>query len=145
MKIACISTFNNDLKALRKKPKDGYNKCLEDILAVIDKYPISELAQMGDALTPSIVPPDFHYRKIRIENSLNTGGRSSGFRLICVVSESADSIIFLTVYPKTGRLGINDINPKEKKRLIKEMVEENGRYLILDRETLEFNTPQSND
>ena len=145
MKIACILNFTKDLRELNKKSKDRYYHCLDDILDEIKDFSINELALKGDALTPNIISPEYRYRKIRIENSLNSGGKSSGFRLICVISVSADAIIFLKVYPKSGRLGINDIGTNEKKRLLKEMIAENGRYYILNPDTRTFELPVTSE
>jgi len=141
MNIACISTFTQDLKELLKKPKDRYQNCLDDLLTEIESHTIDELTKLGDALTPNIIPPDYYYRKIRIKNSQNNQGKSSGFRLICVISPSNDTVIFLKVYPKIGNLGMTDITSSEKIRLVNDMVRENGRHHIFNKETRTFELP----
>jgi hypothetical protein len=57
--------------------------------------------------------------KIRIQNSLQNLSSSDGFRLVLCCNKKYQSVIFLNIYPKRGKLGQLDQSKEEFKQQLK--------------------------
>lgn len=66
----------------------------------------------------------FRYLKSRLNNSNNSKGKSSGYRLYYFVDRATEIVTILGFYPKTGVYGRSDLTDQEEKDLIKEFENE---------------------
>ena len=67
---------------------------------------------------------NFRIVKLRVKNSHQNLPKNDAFRLIYWVSTKSDNLVLLSIYPKRGPLGINNLTNDEFKRLLEEMLRE---------------------
>ncbi len=63
--------------------------------------------------------------KLRVQNSGQKLAKANGFRLVYMVSNTSDSVVLLTIFPKRGSKGIDNIPNAEYIRLLKGLSVEN--------------------
>lgn len=72
--------------------------------------------------------------KVRVANSEQNKGKSSGFRIILVVDKNKEQVTFLNIFTKTGTEGKDNIDREELKRCLSVFKSENkaGSLIELD-------------
>lgn len=123
MKFYTISTFRDRLAMLTKKPREGYASLIADISAELLSMPNNILRDTNERI---IQDKEYRIVKLRVGNSGQKLSKSNGFRLVYFVSLHADNVVLLTVYPKRGAKGQDNISSAEYSRLLKELILENN-------------------
>jgi mRNA-degrading endonuclease RelE of RelBE toxin-antitoxin system len=98
--------FQKKIKILEKK----YRNIKDDVRPIVESLGIGELP--GDRITDV----NLEIYKVRIKNSNNQNGKSSGYRLIYYV-QTIDRVVLVTIYSKSEQ---GDIESSEIKAIIKE-------------------------
>ena len=121
MNFYTSTSFRNSVSKLTRKPKDGYESVVSDICDALKSMDDSILRDTNDRIRQE---QNFRIIKLRVKNSHLNLPKNDAFRLIYWVSTKTDNLVLLTVYPKRGSLGINNLTNDEFKRLLKEMLDE---------------------
>lgn len=116
-----ISLFRNQICELCKKKKDAYYNILRDLYTAIGNTSIEEIRINRDMVydDESVV-----IVKFRVANSASKLSKKDGFRLIYLAFKNSEDVVFLYVYPKRGKYGLNNISDSFFKELIKTYMEE---------------------
>ncbi len=121
MKIFLTSDFFSQATRLIKKPKDGYQSCLEDIISSISNKNINDLI-IGN---PVLFEQDpINLVKIRLPNSFQKLSKRDGFRLISVIDKESESFTLVYIFPKTGKYGQDNISKKDEINLLNNYLDE---------------------
>lgn len=121
MNFYTISTFRNVIVSLTKKAREGYTTIVTDVCTELQSMPINILRDSNERI---IQTAEYRIVKLRIGNSGQKLSKSNGFRLIYFVSLHSDDVVLMTVFPKRGAKGVNNIPNAEYVRLLKELWEE---------------------
>ena len=121
MNFYTSTSFRNSVSKITRKPKDGYESVVSDICDALKSMDDSILRDTNDRIRQE---QNFRIIKLRVKNSHLNLPKNDAFRLIYWVSTKTDNLVLLTVYPKRGSLGINNLTNDEFKRLLKEMLDE---------------------
>ena len=121
MNFYTSTSFRNSVSKITRKPKDGYESVVSDICDALKSMDDSILRDTNDRIRQE---QNFRIIKLRVKNSHLNLPKNDAFRLIYWVSTKTDNLVLLTVYPKRGSLGINNLTHDEFKRLLKEMLDE---------------------
>jgi mRNA-degrading endonuclease RelE of RelBE toxin-antitoxin system len=105
-----------------KKPREGYSSVLEDICTALISMPDNIIRDINERI---IQTAEMRVIKLRVQNSGQKLAKSNGFRLVYMVSNTSDSVVLLTIFPKRGSKGIDNIPNAEYIRLLKELSVEN--------------------
>ena len=124
MRYFVIRNFLSDLERLTKKPANKYHSVRKDICEEFTPVQTSdEIADKGNTIYYFENEGMHRVLKTRIKNTAMKVGKSGGFRLINVVIQHGEKTTFLTVYPKKGKFGIDNISDEKFKELLKEYEE----------------------
>lgn len=127
MNFYTSTSFRNSISKLIRKPKDGYRSVVTDICDTLKGMDDSILRDANDRIRQE---QNFRIIKLRVKNSHQNLPKNDAFRLIYWVSTKTDNLVLLTVYPKRGPLGINNLTIDEFKRLLKEMLDEKEKSIL---------------
>jgi len=124
MRYFVIRHFLSDLEQLTKKPANKYHSVRKDICEEFTPTQTSDEISNKGKIIYYLEDEDIHFViKTRIKNTAMKVGKSGGFRLINVVIQHGERTTFLTIYPKKGKLGIDNISDEKFKELLKEYEE----------------------
>lgn len=108
------SLFRHNLERLVK----NYPSCKKDICNELKPLSLDEIHAKNYRLKDS---GNIRIIKIRIGNSQGNGkGKSSGFRVIVIANLRKRHVGLLTIFAKTGKDGLNNIENHELSEAIKE-------------------------
>ena len=127
MNFYTSTSFRDSISKLTRKPKDGYESVVTDICEALKNMDESFLRDTNDRIRQE---QNFRIIKLRVKNSHQNLPKTDAFRLIYWVSTKTDNLVLLTVYPKRGPLGINNLTNDEFKRLLKEMLDEKENSVL---------------
>lgn len=119
MKFYFQSSFIKEIKKLQKKK--SYDDCEEAIIKdvfIIDSEDIFELCS-ATRLNPSGENP---IAKLRICSDKK--GKSSSYRLYLLALKVKENLYFAYLHPKTGVYGKESLTTKEKKDIIKNLLDD---------------------
>jgi hypothetical protein len=116
-----ISTFRNSLKNICNREKYGYRSCEKDICNLFKSHSFDDIWEMNYRVRDL---DNIRVLKVRVQNSFQHLSSSDGFRLILCCNKKYQTITFLNVYPKRGKLGQLDQSKEEFKRQLKEYLSE---------------------
>ena len=122
MNFYTISSFREVVADLMKKHREGYSSVLEDICTALISMPDNIIRDINERI---IQTAEMRVIKLRVQNSGQKLAKSNGFRLVYMVSNTSDSVVLLTIFPKRGSKGIDNIPNAEYIRLLKELSVEN--------------------
>lgn len=111
-----ISTFRTSVESLCRKEKDGYHSCKKDICNLLGKLSFDDIWEMNFRVKDL---DNIRLIKIRVQNSLQNLSSADGFRLIVCCNKKYQTVAFLNIYPKRGKLGQLDQSKEEFKRQLK--------------------------
>jgi hypothetical protein len=97
-----IAIFRNALEGLCRKEKFGYISCIKDICDFFHGKNFEEVWSMNTRLREI---ENIRLIKIRLQNSQQHLSSADGFRLIICSNKKDQSVCFLNIYPKRGKLG----------------------------------------
>lgn len=118
-----ITRYHNDIKKLKRSYPDIEND-LRDRFEGLSFDEIFELSyRLHDSGISRII-------KVRISNSHNQSGKSSGFRLYLIANSTENHVTFLTIYPKSNKGGKENLSPNELKEIITEFQAEKKKALL---------------
>jgi len=121
MRYFVIHNFLSDLERLTKKPANKYHSVRKDICEEFTPMQTSdEIVAKGKIIRYLESEVIHKVLKTRIKNTAMKVGKSGGFRLINVTIQQGEKTTFLTVYPKKGKFGIDDISDEKFEELIEE-------------------------
>lgn len=109
------------------KPKEGYGSVIKDLCEALKNMEDSILRDTNDRI---LQEQSFRIVKLRVKNSHQNLPKNDAFRLIYWVSTKSDNLVLLSVYPKRGPLGINNLTNNEFKRLLLEMLHEKESSIL---------------
>jgi len=134
MIFSSISGFRKDVQTLRKRSKDGYESCKQDIINTLQELTFKQLSDL-----PSLIFMIDKYKliKVRIPNSAQKLSRSDGFRLYIFINQETEEVSLLTIYPKRGPQSILSITKEQEKRLIQTYKVEKENLTIVNSNILE--------
>lgn len=115
------TSFRSSISKLTRKTKDGYESVVKDICDALGSMDDSFLRETNDRIRQE---QNFRIVKLRVKNSHQNLPKNDAFRLIYWVSTKSDNLVLLSIYPKRGPLGINNLTNDEFKRLLEEMLRE---------------------
>ena len=115
------ASFRSSISKLTRKSKDGYESVVKDICDALGSMDDSFLRETNDRIRQE---QNFRIVKLRVKNSHQNLPKNDAFRLIYWVSTKSDNLVLLSIYPKRGPLGINNLTNDEFKRLLEEMLRE---------------------
>ena len=115
------TSFRSSISKLTRKSKDGYESVVKDICDALGSMDDSFLRETNDRIRQE---QNFRIVKLRVKNSHQNLPKNDAFRLIYWVSTKSDNLVLLSIYPKRGSLGINNLTNDEFKRLLEEMLRE---------------------
>ena len=127
MNFYTSTSFRDSISKLNRKPKDGYESVVTDICEALKSMDDSNFRDTNDRIRQE---KNFRIIKYRVKNSHQNLPKNDAFRLIYWVSTKTDNLVLLTVYPKRGPLGINNLTNNEFKRLLKEMLDEKENSIL---------------
>lgn len=122
MNFYTISSFREVVADLMKKNREGYSSVVEDICTALISMPDNILRDINERI---IQTAEMRVIKLRVQNSGQKLAKANGFRLVYMVSNTSDSVVLLTIFPKRGSKGIDNIPNAEYIRLLKELSVEN--------------------
>lgn len=122
MNFYTISSFREVVADLMKKPREGYSSVVEDICTALISMPDNIIRDINERI---IQTAEMRVIKLRVQNSGQKLAKANGFRLVYMVSNTSDSVVLLTIFPKRGSKGIDNIPNAEYIRLLKELSVEN--------------------
>lgn len=111
-----ISTFRNSLESLYRKEKDGYRSCKKDICSLLKELSFNDIWEMNFRVRDL---DNIRVIKIRVQNSFQNLSSADGFRLIICCNRKYQTVTFLNIYPKRGKLSQLDQSKEEFKRQLK--------------------------
>lgn len=117
MTFLSMATFRSSLLSLCRRPRDGYHSCKTDICHYFKELSFDDIWCKPYLIHDSA---DIRIIKIRLPISCQNLSSANGFRLIICCNRKYQSVIFLNLYPKRGKLGMLDQSPTEYKRQLKE-------------------------
>ncbi len=121
MRYFVIRHFLSDLEQLTKKPANKYHSVRKDICSEFTPTQMpEEIVNKGMTIRYLEYEGTHIVLKTRIKNTAMKVGKSGGFRLIHVTIQHGERTTFLTVYPKKGKLGMNNISDQQLEQLIEE-------------------------
>ena len=115
------TSFRSSISKLTRKSKDGYESVVKDVCDALGSMDDSFLRETNDRIRQE---QNFRIVKLRVKNSHQNLPKNDAFRLIYWVSTKSDNLVLLSIYPKRGPLGINNLTNDELKRLLEEMLRE---------------------
>ena len=115
------TSFRSSISKLTRKSKDGYESVVKDVCDALGSMDDSFLREANDRIRQE---QNFRIVKLRVKNSHQNLPKNDAFRLIYWVSTKSDNLVLLSIYPKRGPLGINNLTNDEFKRLLEEMLRE---------------------
>ncbi|MEM9686501.1 MAG: hypothetical protein AAF934_06220 [Bacteroidota bacterium] len=99
-----------------------YYECLPfEVDKFLNKHSFNEIWAMNDLLT---MIEGVRMLKIRLPNPTMNKSKSGGFRLILILDKSKQTISLLYVYPKMGKMKIENISKSYEKYLLKQYLNE---------------------
>ena len=122
MNFYTISSFREVVADLMKKTREGYSSVVEDICTALISMPDNILRDINERI---IQTAEMRVIKLRVQNSGQKLAKANGFRLVYMVSNTSDSVVLLTIFPKRGSKGIDNIPNAEYIRLLKGLSVEN--------------------
>lgn len=111
-----ISTFRDSLERLCRREKDGYQSCKKDICDLLKEQSFDDIWEMNFRVRDL---DNIRVIKIRVQNSSQNLSSADGFRLIVCCNKKLQTVVFLNIYPKRGKLGQLDQSKEEFKRQLK--------------------------
>jgi predicted aldo/keto reductase-like oxidoreductase len=111
-----IHSFRNSLEYICKREKNGYHSCAADICNRFAGYSFEDIWEMHFRILDQ---ENIRIIKIRVPNSFLNLSASDGFRLIVCCNKKDQSITFLNVYPKRGKLAQFDQSKDEFKQQLR--------------------------
>lgn len=111
-----ISNFRISLESLCRKEKYGYHSCNKDICDALSGLSFDDIWEMKFLLREL---ENIRLIKLRIKNSHQNLSSSDGFRLIICCNRKYQSVTFLNIYPKRGKLGRLDQSKEEYKQQLR--------------------------
>lgn len=111
-----ISTFRNAVDNLTRRDKYGYQSCKKDICDALKDYSFEEIWELNYRVRDL---DSIRVIKIRIQNSFQNLSSSDGFRLIVCCNKKHQTVVFLNIYPKRGKLGQLDQTKEAYKQQLK--------------------------
>lgn len=127
MNFYTIPTFREVVASLIKKPREGYVTLVSDICTELQSMPDNILRDSNERI---IQTAEYRVVKLRIGNSGQKLSKANGFRLVYMVSLVTNDVVLMTIFPKRGAKGINNILNTEYIRLLMEMVSESKAGLL---------------
>jgi len=127
MNFYTISSFREVVASLIKKPREGYATLVTDICNELQSMPDNILRDSNERI---IQTTEYRVVKLRVGNSGQKLSKANGFRLIYMVSLVTNDLVLMTIFPKRGAKGINNIPNAEYIRLLLEMVNESKAGLL---------------
>lgn len=127
MDYYCISHFQKSINLFCKRPKDGYSKCKTDLKVF---FASKDFFQLWDIPTRLIDKHPNRIIKVRLPNSAQNIGKSSGYRVIYLIDFEKQELTFLNIFPKTGKYGLENITVKDLEHLISLFVAEKEHQLL---------------
>lgn len=127
MNFYTSTSFRKSIIKITRKPKDGYESVIKDVCDVLKSMDDSILRETNDRIRQE---QNFRIVKLRVKNSHQNLPKNDAFRLIYWVSTKTDNLVLLTVYPKRGPLGANNLTNDELKRLLEEMLIEKEKSIL---------------
>ena len=121
MNFYTISKFRDVVASLLKKPREGYASLVADICNELQSMPDNILRDSNERI---IQTSEYRVVKIRMANSGQKLSKANGFRLVYFVSLVTNDVVLLTVFPKRGAKGIENIPAAEYIRLQFEVINE---------------------
>lgn len=103
------------MQKLLERSQNGYSSCAEDICNELKGRTFEDIWQITPRLSGSA---DVRIIKIRIQNSQSRKSKSAGFRLVVVADKRSETVVFLSVFPKLGRLAKNNLTDRELESII---------------------------
>ncbi len=116
-----IFIFRDSIGNLCKKEKDGYHSCRNDICDLLKSRSFDEIWAMNTLLREM---PGIRLIKLRVKNSFQNISSADGFRLIICCNRKYQTVTFLNVYAKRGKLAMMDQSKEEYKRQLKIYLED---------------------
>lgn len=123
-----ISTFRKELSALQSLKTREYSSVWDDIINEFNKKDISEIRNTVPLI---LLQGNIKLIKTRIPNSFLKYGKSNGYRLLYLVRMDREEVVFLFVYPKRGKKGINNVKDTLYIKLISTYIEETNNGSLL--------------
>jgi hypothetical protein len=120
MEVFCLEDFKKEVEKLSKN--NSYGTLEPELIAYFFNKTIDELRN-GTILNNSL---ENAFIKKRLEGS-------GGFRVYYYLIIRKGCLYLMYVHPKTGKYGCDNISPKEKKDLLKKVIEAittNNLYLV---------------
>ena len=111
-----ISTFRDSLENLCRKEKNGYHSCKKDICNQLNNQSFDNIWEMNFRVKDL---DNIRVIKIRVQNSFQNLSSTDGFRLIVCCNKRQQTVAFLNIYPKRGKLAQLDQSKEEFKRQLK--------------------------
>ena len=111
-----ISTFRDSLENLCRKEKNGYHSCKKDICNQLNNQSFDNIWEMNFRVKDL---DNIRVIKIRVQNSFQNLSSADGFRLIVCCNKKQQTVAFLNIYPKRGKLAQLDQSKEEFKRQLK--------------------------
>ena len=122
------STFRQSIITLCKKERNGYHKCQKDIC---DRFKDLSFEDIWMLTTKLKDLDNIKIIKVRVPNSHLNLSAADSFRVIIVCDKRDNSIAFLEIYPKRGKLSKLDISQEEIKRLLKQFIAEKKTGILI--------------
>ena len=111
-----ISTFRTSLENLCRKEKNGYQSCKKDVCDLLKGLTFDDIWELNYRVKDL---DNIRIIKIRIQNSFQNLSSADGFRLIVCCNRKYQTVAFLNIYPKRGKLSQFDQSKEEFKRQLK--------------------------
>jgi hypothetical protein len=121
MNFYTISTFREVTASLVKKPREGYATLVADICNELQSMPENILRDSNERI---IQTAEYRVVKLRVCNSGQKLSKANGFRLVYMVSLVTNDVVLMTIFPKRGAKGIDNIPNAEYIRLQMELLDE---------------------
>lgn len=116
-----ISSFRHSLARLLKVKRGVYAGAADEIKREFGGRSIDEIRHNRDMI---LISNDSLVIKLRLPDKKQRLSRKDGYRLIYLVSNLEETVVFLDIYPKNGPLQKLDLNQGELARLLNEFVAE---------------------
>ena len=99
--------FWEDFSKLKKKGKGDYDSLSKELAEFLEHTP-DEVFQKGEIIKR--FSKDARIVKVRLKNRTLRKGTRGGYRVFVYVNLRTDQKILMIAYPKTGRLGIENVS-----------------------------------
>jgi len=131
VKFFGIDTFIEDLNELCKKRKDNYFTVKSDICNELNTCETLDIVIQKSKVIGKISDTDAKLLlKTRYRNSAMNEGKSAGFRTYSIVNKEKNEITFLSVYPKIGKFGKEDLSDSDLKEVLIEYINQYRNYTL---------------